>query len=145
MIYFCIFLIIASLISIIFVYYQCNTKITEYKRQILTLNNQLSKQKENYSNQNYKEQKKSIIINYNKPEFKYGIVLPYTPILISPLEESLILAKTKEKAQVQILDEAEINKEIFYYSLLKTDSRINCNGWIKKSQFSMLMEDSNAF
>lgn len=142
MIYFCIFIIILAMASIIFIYYQCNIKITEYKRQILTLTNQLSKYKDT-AYKNNKNQKKTLIINFNTPEFKYGIVLPNTAIFLSPSEESIVIAKTKGKHQVKILDEAEINKEIFYYSLLNTESKINCNGWIKKSQFSMLMEDNN--
>ncbi|WEV08743.1 hypothetical protein [Clostridium perfringens] len=62
---------------------------------------------------------------------------------MAPSEESIAISKIKEKSQVKIIDEAEINNEIWYYSLLNTESKINCNGWIKKSQFSMLMEDTN--
>ncbi len=40
------FLILLGVCAVAFVLYQCNIKITEYKRQILTLNNQLSKYKD---------------------------------------------------------------------------------------------------
>ncbi|ABG84806.1 conserved hypothetical protein [Clostridium perfringens ATCC 13124] len=129
--------------AVAFVLYQCNIKITEYKRQILTLNNQLSKYKDTTYKKSNNDSKKNLIINFNKPEFKYGITLPYTSIFIAPSEESIAISKIKEKSQVKIIDEAEINNEIWYYSLLNTESKINCNGWIKKSQFSMLMEDTN--
>ena len=129
--------------TVAFVLYQCNIKITEYKRQILTLNNQLSKYKDTTYKKSNNDSKKNLIINFNKPEFRYGITLPYTSIFIAPSEESISISKIKEKSQVKIIDEAEINNEIWYYSLLNTESKINCNGWIKKSQFSMLMEDTN--
>jgi len=129
--------------AVAFVLYQCNIKITEYKRQILTLNNQLSKYKDTTYKKSNNDSKKNLIINFNKPEFRYGITLPYTSIFIAPSEESIAISKIKEKSQVKIIDEAEINNEIWYYSLLNTESKINCNGWIKKSQFSMLMEDTN--
>lgn len=143
MIFLCIFLILLGVCSVAFVLYQCNIKITEYKRQILTLNNQLSKYKDSIYKKTNNDSKKNLIINFNKPEFRYGITLPYTSIFIAPSEESISISKIKEKSQVKIIDEAEINNEIWYYSLLNTESKINCNGWIKKSQFSMLMEDTN--
>ena len=143
MIFVCIFLILLGVCDVAFVLYQCNIKITEYKRQILTLNNQLSKYKDTTYKKSNNDSKKNLIINFNKPEFKYGITLPYTSIFIAPSEESIAISKIKEKSQVKIIDEAEINNEIWYYSLLNTESKINCNGWIKKSQFSMLMEDTN--
>ncbi|WP_300259373.1 hypothetical protein [Clostridium sp.] len=143
MIFLCLFLILLGVCSVAFVLYQCNIKITEYKRQILTLNNQLSKYKNSIYKKTNNDSKKNLIINFNKPEFRYGITLPYTSIFIAPSEESISISKIKEKSQVKIIDEAEINNEIWYYSLLNTESKINCNGWIKKSQFSMLMEDTN--
>lgn len=143
MIFLCIFLILLGVCTVAFVLYQCNIKITEYKRQILTLNNQLSKYKDTTYKKSNNDSKKNLIINFNKPEFRYGITLPYTSIFIAPSEESIAISKIKEKSQVKIIDEAEINNEIWYYSLLNTESKINCNGWIKKSQFSMLMEDTN--
>ncbi|EHR1329061.1 MAG: hypothetical protein E6682_12095 [Clostridium perfringens] len=143
MIFLCIFLILLGVCTVAFVLYQCNIKITEYKRQILTLNNQLSKYKDTTYKKSNNDSKKNLIINFNKPEFRYGITLPYTSIFIAPSEESIAITKIKEKSQVKIIDEAEINNEIWYYSLLNTESKINCNGWIKKSQFSMLMEDTN--
>ena len=143
MIFLCIFLILFGVCTVAFVLYQCNIKITEYKRQILTLNNQLSKYKDTTYKKSNNDSKKNLIINFNKPEFRYGITLPYTSIFIAPSEESIAITKIKEKSQVKIIDEAEINNEIWYYSLLNTESKINCNGWIKKSQFSMLMEDTN--
>ena len=143
MIFLCIFLILLGVCTVAFVLYQCNIKITEYKRQILTLNNQLSKYKDTTYKKSNNDSQKILIINFNKPEFRYGITLPYTSIFIAPSEESIAISKIKEKSQVKIIDEAEINNEIWYYSLLNTESKINCNGWIKKSQFSMLMEDTN--
>lgn len=144
MIFFCLFLILLGIGAVAFVLYQCNIKVTEYKRQILTLNNQLSKYKTTtYTHQSSKGNKKTLIINFNQPEFKYGITLPYTSIFIAPSSDSLAINRLNEKSHVKILDEAEINNEVWYYSLLNTESRINCNGWIKKTQFSMLMEDTN--
>ncbi|MGG5460281.1 hypothetical protein [Clostridium sp. B9] len=140
---FTLLIVLTALGATAFILYQCNIKVNEYKRQILTLNNQLSK----YKNTTYKKSndvnKKNLIINYNKPEFTYGIVLPYTSIFLAPSEESIAINRLKEKSQVKIIDEAELNNEIWYYSLLNTESKINCNGWIKKSQFSMLMEDTS--
>lgn len=142
---FCLLIILLALGSVGFVLYQCNIKVTEYKRQILTLNNQVSK----YKGASYKKAenqiKKNLIINFNKPEFRYGVTLSYTTIYLAPSEDSYPLIKLKEKSQVKIIDEAEINNEVWYYSLLNTDSKINCNGWINKTQFSVLMEDNSNF
>ncbi|NGT38448.1 hypothetical protein G6Y95_11595, partial [Clostridium perfringens] len=120
MIFLCIFLILLGVCAVAFVLYQCNIKITEYKRQILTLNNQLSKYKDTTYKKSNNDSKKNLIINFNKPEFRYGITLPYTSIFIAPSEESIAISKIKEKSQVKIIDEAEINNEIWYYSLLNT-------------------------
>lgn len=143
--FFCFLIILVTLGALGFVLYQCNIKFTEYKRQILTLNNQISKYKSTIYNKPNNGNKKNLIINFSQPEFKYGITLPYTSIFIAPSTDSLVINRLKEKSHIKIIDEAEINNEIWYYSLLNTESKINCNGWIKKTQFSMLMEDSNTF
>ena len=67
MIFLCIFLILLGVCAVAFVLYQCNIKITEYKRQILTLNNQLSKYKDTTYKKSNNESKKKLIINFNKP------------------------------------------------------------------------------
>lgn len=143
LVFFCFIIILIALGAVGFVLYQCNLKVTEYKRQILTLNNQLSKYKATTYSKTSNGNKKNLIINFNQPEFKYGITLQYTSIFIAPSTDSLVINRLKEKSQVKIVDEAEINNEVWYYCLLNTESKINCNGWIKKTQFSMLMEDTN--
>ncbi|WP_300351163.1 hypothetical protein [Clostridium sp.] len=142
---FCVIVILLAIGAVGFVFYQCNIKVIEYKRQILTLNNQLSKYKGVSHNKSEIKIKKNLIINYNEPEFRYGVTLSHATIYLAPSDDSYPINKLKEKTQVKIIDEAEINNEIWYYSLLNTESKINCNGWIKKTQFSVLMEDNSNF
>ena len=111
MIFLCIFLILLGVCTVAFVLYQCNIKITEYKRQILTLNNQLSKYKDTTYKKSNNDSKKNLIINFNKPEFRYGITLPYTSIFIAPSEESISISKIKEKSQGKFIFDSVFNNE----------------------------------
>ena len=142
---FFILIILIAVGAVGFIFYQCNIKVTEYKRQIFALNNQLSKYKGIPFNKSESKIKKNLIINYTEPTFKYGITLSHTILYLAPSEDSYTLNKLKEKSKVKIIDEAEVNNEVWYYSLINLDSKINCNGWIKKTQFSVLMEDNSSF
>lgn len=136
-----ILIILVCLGGTAYMFFFFDNKVKEFKRQILTLKNQLNKLKSasNKTSSTLKE----IKITYNIPNFKYGVTMPYTAVYLAPLDTAPLVNKIKEKLQVEILDEAFINNETWYYSYLGLSSNINSKGWIRKSQFSMFKENSS--
>lgn len=132
-----IFIILVCLGSTGFMFIYFDSKIKEYKRNILTLNNQIYKLKttNKQSNTNQKE----ISIYYKKSDFQYAVTHPYTNVYLAPLNDSFIVNRIKDPLKVKILDECEINKEIWYFIDLGLSDGLNNKGWIKKSRFSMFI------
>ncbi|MPQ44688.1 hypothetical protein GBZ86_13175 [Clostridium tarantellae] len=134
-----IILILLGSLAFLFLFY--DSKIKEYKRQILSLNNYITSLKSKIPKNNIT--KLNLIIEYISPKpFKYAIILPFTNIYIAPIENSPIINKVREKLQIEILEEAELNNETWYFIDLKNKSNKNSKGWIKKTQISMLMDDA---
>ncbi|MGL5244806.1 MAG: SH3 domain-containing protein, partial [Sarcina sp.] len=132
---------LTSLIALAFLFFYFDSKSKEYKRQILSLNNHIYKLKNRLPQNNIT--KFNLIIEYISPKpFKYGVILPFTNIYIAPLSNCPVINKVKEKMQIEILEEAEINNETWYFIDLKLTTNKNSKGWIKKSQMSMLIEDT---
>lgn len=135
-------IILACIGATIFMFFYFDSKVKEYKRNILTLNNQIYKLRTSAK----KQQKdnsihlKEISIYYRKPNFDYGVTLPYTTVYLSPLNDGFIVNRLKDKLQVKIMEECELNKEIWYFVDLGLNTTLNCKGWIKKSQFSIFID-----
>lgn len=134
-------IVIASLSSAGFMFFYFDSKIKEYKRNVLALNNQILKVKSSIQTQTpiktQSIQQKEITISYTTPAFKYGITLPYTAVYLAPTDQGFIVNKLKEKLQVELIEEAELEKETWYFVSLGLNTNINSKGWIRKSQFSM--------
>ena len=120
-----VFVILLCLGSTGFMFIYFDSKIKKYKRNILTLNNQIHK--------------REISIYYKTSEFEYAVTQPYTNVYLAPINNSLIVNRLKDAFKVKILDECEINKETWYFVELGLNSGLNNKGWIKKSRFSIFI------
>lgn len=135
-----VFVILLCLGSTGFMFIYFDSKIKKYKRNILTLNNQIDKIKAPHKqseiqNTNLRE----ISIYYKTSEFEYAVTQPYTNVYLAPINNSLIVNRLKDAFKVKILDECEINKETWYFVELGLNSGLNNKGWIKKSRFSIFI------
>lgn len=141
-----ILIIFACLLGSAYMFFYFDSKLKVYKRQLLAVNNQMLKaQSKPSSSETFKPQTnlpKDIQITYAKPTYKYGITQPYTAVYLAPVENSYIVNKLKDKIQVEIIYEAEINKGIWFFISLDIDSNINSKGWVRKSQLSMYIDDT---
>lgn len=136
-----IFVILVCISGTAFMFFYFDSRIKEYKRNILTLNSQIYKLKTTAKKQNKDTaQLKEISIYYRKSNFYHGITLPYTNVYLAPIKDSPIVNRIKDKLQVKIVEECEINKEIWYLVDLGLNTTLNCKGWIRKSQFSMFLD-----
>lgn len=138
-----IFIILLCFGATGFMFIYFDSKIKEYKRNILTLNSQIYKLKTTYKQQKIdpKTHLKEISIYYKKSDFQYGVTHPYTNIYLAPLNDSFIINRIKDPLQVKIIDACEINKETWYFIDLEFNDGLNRKGWIKKSRFSMFINN----
>lgn len=128
-----LFLILTITIFCIIIYY--NKKQVLLKKQILIINSQNNNLKSKLSKLTQK--KNTIQIKYLSPNSPMGLIKEGSNILISPLEDSLLLHKSNIKMEVKILDKVEVLREVWYYIALPIDTNINCRGWVKQSDFSL--------
>ena len=137
------FIILACIGTTTFMFFYFDLKIKEYKRNILALNNQVYKLKTSCKKQQKVETNhlKEVSIHYRKSNFYYGITLAYTNVYLAPLNDSPIVNRIKDSIQVKIIYECELNKEIWYFIDLGLNTTVNCKGWIKKSQFSIFIDN----
>lgn len=134
-------LVLVCILGSAYMFIYFDSKIKVYKRQLLAANNQMSKT----SSETLKPQStipKEVQILYNDPTYKYGITLPFTAVYLAPVANSYIVNKLKDKLQVEIIYEAEINKETWFFVSLGLDSNMNSKGWVRKSQLSMYIDDN---
>lgn len=133
-------LFLALILIIIFIILYYDRKQSILRRQLLVSNSQNNSLKSKLSK--YNRTKDSIKIKYLNPNNPMGIIKEGTNVLVSPLEDSILLHKTNIKMEVRILDKAEILKQVWYYIALPVDSNINSRGWIKQSDFSLFYDNS---
>ena len=139
-------IVLACILGSAYMFFYFDSKLKSYKRQLLAANNQMLKsQSKSTSSETLKTQSnipKEIHIVYNTPTYKYGITQPYTAVYLAPLENSYIINKLKDKLQVEILYEAEINKEIWFFISLELNTNVNSKGWVRKPQLSMYIDEN---
>lgn len=141
-------LVLISVTGAVIAFLFFDNKCREYKRHILSLSNQIAKLKSSGATMSSTLKtpaisNKNITVIYSTPTYSYGITSPYTAVYLSPIEYSFIINKLRDKTMVILLDEAEIDKEIWYYVSLDINTNINSKGWIRKSQISMFTNDSS--
>lgn len=142
------FIIILCLATTGFTIFYFDTKVREAKRQVLSLNNQLLKFKSSSqaTTTNLSQQSmvpNEVTITYITPNFKYGVTQPYTAVYLAPISNSYIINKIKDKINFEIITEADINKEVWFFVQLDMSTNVNSKGWIRKSQVSMFIDDSS--
>lgn len=123
--------------------------ILYFDRKLVTLKQQyisLTKQYKNLREKYLKEYKlnNNILIKYSTPPTaSTAITNANVSIYLAPLESCPIINTLNDKIEVTILDQAETNKEIWYYVSLPINSNINSKGWIKKCDFSIILNSSS--
>lgn len=140
-------IVVACIVGCGYMFFYFDSKLKVYKRQLMAANNQVTKTQGKPSSDTLKTQSttpKEVQIVYNAPTYKYGITLPYTAVYLAPVENSYIVNKLKDKLQVEILYEAEINKQTWFFISLGLDTNVNSKGWVRKAQVSMYIDDSTS-
>ena len=85
---------------------------------------------------------KDIKVNFSIPSNNMGIIKEGTLKYLSPIENNLILNKSTEKMEVAILDQCELDNNVWYYITLPSYSRINCRGWVKADCFNFFYDST---
>ena len=130
---FILLLIIASIaIYIIYIYFSNQEAKLKHKIIVLAQHNEALK-KELCMNK-----VTNICAKFSTPLNNSGILNECVNIYIAPLTNSSIINKNKVKTQVDILDECTLSDITWFYIRLPLESDINCHGWVKKNDFSML-------
>lgn len=116
-------------------------KLIASKQQYISLTKQYKNLREKY----LKEYKSSnnILVKYSTPITSTAITNANVSIYLAPLESCPIINTLNDKIQVTILDQAETNMEIWYYISLPINTNINSKGWIKKCDFSLILNPSS--
>lgn len=125
-----------------FMFFYFDSKVKEYKRTILTLNNYISKLKSSHKNQKTNNQynTENLSVYYTNSIYQYGITLPNTKVFLAPTDNSPIVNTLNDSIQIKIIEQCEINKEIWYFSDLNINTTLNSKGWVKKEQISLFIE-----
>lgn len=116
-------------------------KLIASKQQYISLTKQYKNLREKY----LKEYKSinNILVKYNTPTTSTAITNANVSIYLAPLESCPIINTLNDKVQVTILDQAETNMEIWYYVSLPINTNINSKGWMKKCDFSLILNPSS--
>lgn len=134
--YIIIFLIV--ILSFYFITMYFNKREIDLKHQLIAskaYNASLKKELSKYSC------KRILQIKFSTPDKQSGLLNDNSKIYLCPIEDSILIYLTKEKMQVNILDECFLDNLTWYYVNLATISNINCRGWVKKNDFCMLCSD----
>ncbi len=130
---FILLLIIASIvIYIIYIYFSNEQAKLKHKLVVIAQHNEALK-KELCMNKST-----NISAKFTPPLNDSGILNEGVNIYIAPINNSSIINKNKTPIQVDILDECNLSDITWLYISLPLESNINCHGWVKKNDFSML-------
>lgn len=133
----CILFLIVIIAALCTSYY-FTSKMAAQRKQILLLkyqNNDLKQTSKTTKNKN-------ISVEYIFPMNTKGLIKDNCELLLSPIDDSVILNLLKKDTSVEIEDSAVINNDLWYEVSLITEPRINSKGWIKED-FLKIREDIN--
>lgn len=136
-----VFLIVLLILAILIIVVYFNKKILASRQQYISLNRQYVNLREKYFKEYRSTNNVSII--YNSINGFEAITNPNINVYLAPIITCPIINTITDKINVSILDEAECNNEIWYYVLLPLNSNVNSKGWIKKSDFSIILNTSS--
>ncbi|MBK1811791.1 hypothetical protein JHL18_14310 [Clostridium sp. YIM B02505] len=132
-----IFLLIL-VIACMYLYF--DRKLGFSRQQYLLLSNQHKSLREKYNSLN--SSLTNISIRYLSTTTSNGVTLEGVFLMLSPLEKGPIINKITQKLQVRILEEAEVNNQIWYFVSLPLNTDFNSKGWLRKSDFSLIFSSS---
>ena len=134
-----ILLLILTAIAIYFLYLYFSNEQTKLKNKLIFL----TRYNEELKKELCKNKKKNLSAKFSNPEVSSGILNENINIYIAPIDNSSIINSTSAKMQVNIIDECTIYDITWLYINLPSASNINCHGWVKKNDFSMLCSNSH--
>lgn len=132
---------IILILIVVLMYFYCDNKLASAKKQVMIASKQYTIIKTKYDS--IAKPTTNFLIKFSNPSSKAGIINSNIYIYLSPALSSPVLKKTDIRMEVQILDMAESDNHKWYYSNLPVDTNINCRGWIKDTDFSILYKESN--
>lgn len=135
----CILILLLAILVIYFIYIYFSNEQAKLKHKLILLTRYNDKLKKELCI----NKKKSICAKFSIPENNNGILNEEVNIYLAPISNSLIINTTgNTKEQVKLLDECTIEDTTWLYISLSLESDINCHGWVKKSDFSILCSPS---
>ncbi|MGL4773424.1 MAG: hypothetical protein ACRC2K_07660 [Clostridium sp.] len=137
-----IFIIILLVLVLIggLIFFQ--SKIAQSKHQLVVLTRQVDNLRSRASSSKIRNSR--LLVKYLIPESRMGLTNANTNLFISPLEDSPILQNLSVKMEVTILDKVSIKDVTWFYVRIPSDDNINCRGWVKQTDFSLLYDTSKS-
>lgn len=133
-----IIILLLVILSLYFLTTYFNKRETDLRHQLIALKTHNSVLKKELSKYSCKRIPK---IKFSTPDKQLGLLNENSKIYLCPIEDSILIYSTKEKMQVNLLDECYFDDLTWYYVNLTTINNINCRGWVKKNNFCMLCND----
>ncbi|SHF09199.1 hypothetical protein [Clostridium fallax] len=86
----------------------------------------------------------NIYIKYSNPTSETGITNDNVLVLLAPFHKAPLVNEIKKSLEVIILDQADVNNQSWYYIALPIHTNINSKGWIKKTDFNIILDNSSS-
>lgn len=134
-----ILILIAALVGM---YLYFDYKFSMLRKKLMLTSNQYNKMSKNYNK--IKRQASGIEVKFSTPTSKIGITTNRANVYLAPMVSSPLIKKLNIRMEVNILDKADLDSETWYYINLPVDTNLNCRGWIKENDFSILENNSKA-
>lgn len=133
-------IIICLIICLVLMFLYFDFKFSTLRRKLMLTSSQFNKMSKDYSK--IKKDTSCIQVKFSTPISQIGITNNHATIYLAPIITSPTIKEINIRMEVNILDRADINSETWYYINLPVDSNINCRGWIKKKDFSIIQSNS---
>ncbi|QAA35051.1 hypothetical protein [Clostridium manihotivorum] len=133
-----IILILILALAVMYLYF--NRKLSFSRQQYLLLSNQHKALREKYNAQ--AASLSNISVRYLNTTASNGVTLEGVFLMLAPIEKGPVINKINEKLQVRILEEAEVNNQIWYFVSLPLSTNFNSKGWMRKTDFSLIFSNS---
>lgn len=127
-------------VSLVGMYIYYDYKFSSLRRKLVLTSNQYSKMSKDYSR--IKTQSSGIQVKFSTPTSQIGITTSRAIVYLAPMTSAPPIKRLNIRMEVNILDRADINSETWYYINLPVDSSLNCRGWIKERDFSIIQSNS---
>ncbi len=133
-------IILILILALAGMYLYFNRKLSFSRQQYLLLSNQHKALREKYNAQ--AASLSNISVRYLTTTASNGVTLEGVFLMLAPIEKGPVINRTNDKLQVRILEEAEVNNQIWYFVSLPLNTNFNSKGWMRKTDFSLIFSNS---